>query len=173
MSPASDTHEGGSSGATEDDKAEESKGSPGPPPALEKISSDGGESQEEPFGPLPVIAKHSRHGSRGKKGHRLSGQSPFDDDTNDSASEYSVPSQEKQRQSAMLEVPEGRKVNEDGISEMTVSSSRGNSHRQRLNQRASDEISVVSALEENEGSDNRGTAKVERRSVSPIQEHRD
>jgi len=45
----------------------------------------------------------------------------------------------------MLSVPEGKQINDDGISEMSVSSNRSD-RKSHLNHRASDEISVVSSL---------------------------
>lgn len=75
-------------------------------------------------------------------------QSPFDDDSTDNKiSKYSISTQDQGRPSSMLNVGEGRHINEDGISEMSVSSPP--SHRNsRLHHRGSDEVSAVSSFTE-------------------------
>ena len=98
----------------------------------------------------PVIARNEV--DSGQNGIESHAQSPFDDKANDSASDYSFSTQDIRPRSSMLTVPEAKKINDDGISEMSVSL-RGSNRQSRLHHRASDEISVVSSLGEHD--DNR------------------
>jgi hypothetical protein len=96
--------------------------------------------------PTPMFSRPNGQPSPNGSERNLSRQSPFGDEhADDSESEYSVSVREKRPRSSMLIVPEGKQINDDGISEMSVSSIRSN-RKSRLNQRASDEISVVSSL---------------------------
>jgi hypothetical protein len=99
-----------------------------------------------PASPSPVFSRPNRRPSPKPSERSVSRQSPFGDEhADDSESEYSVSVRDKRPRSSMLSVPEGKQINDDGISEMSVSSNRSN-RKSRLNHRASDELSVVSSL---------------------------
>ncbi|ERF69058.1 hypothetical protein EPUS_01014 [Endocarpon pusillum Z07020] len=114
---------------------------PSPPTSLGR-----GEALAGSSSPGPVLSRGARQASPSASERNLSRQSPFDDaNASDSASEYSVSIRDKRPRSSMLNVPEEKHINDDGISEMSASS-HGSNRRSRLNQRASDEISAVSSL---------------------------
>jgi hypothetical protein len=117
------------------------------PPVMQ---SDRGEGVAGPSTPRPESSSQRRPGSVDGSERNQANRSPFDDENAaNSASEYSASIQDKRRQSSMLDIPDAKNVNDDGISEMSISSG-GSDRKSHLNQRASDEISVVSSLEENE-----------------------
>ena len=103
-----------------------------------------------PSSPMPIFGSVSGKASPSASEQALSTPSLFGDDiTHDGVSVYSVSSQEKGRQSSMLNVPTGSHINDDGISEMSISS--GGTHRNsQLQHQAMDEISAVSSLNEND-----------------------
>jgi hypothetical protein len=114
------------------------------PPPMPKLNR--GEGVSGPPNPSPVLGRPTRRPSPQPSVQSVSRQSPFGDEhADDSESEYSVSVQDKRPRSSMLSVPEGKQINDDGISEMSVSSNRSN-RKSHLNHRASDEISVVSSL---------------------------
>lgn len=113
-----------------------------------KASDNGGVAG--PSGIRPVFDRPTSPTSPTMSERNRSTQSPFDDENaTESASEYSVSVQDKRRRSSMLDVPEERHINDDGISEMSVSS-RVINRKSSLNHRTSDEISVVSSLNDND-----------------------
>jgi hypothetical protein len=110
----------------------------------------------------PMLSNPAAPASPTASERKLSTPSPFDDENgHDSTSDYSVSVQDKRPRSSMLHVPGGRQVNDDGISEMSISS-QGSNRKSRLNQRASDEISRVSSLNENDDFGNIQDARVDR-----------
>ena len=116
---------------------------PMPPPMTNPDHREGGSG---PTSPSPVLSRPTRRPSPKPSIRSSSRQSPFGDEhADDSESEYSVSVRDKRPRSSMLSVPEGKQINDDGISEMSVSSNRSD-RKSHLNHRASDEISVVSSL---------------------------
>jgi hypothetical protein len=110
--------------------------------------------------------RQSHHSSHRESGTRQPTESPFDDNADDNSSEYSVPVGAEYRPSSMLNVPEQKHINDDGISEMTVSSTESN-RKSRLHERELDEISDVSSLNEADEVPSLHEAKLVRRSMSP------
>ena len=64
-------------------------------------------------------------------------------------SECGISTRDKRYRGSALNVPGGKHINDDGISEMSVSLG-GSNRRSHLNPRVSGEISVVSSLNDND-----------------------
>ncbi len=137
----------------------------GPP---SKIRPDRGEGMVGPSSSILAQSGAQRHSSPNPSERHLSTHSPFDDDNaNVSESDYSVSIQDNHHRSSMLEMFEGRQINDDGISEMSVSS-RSSNRKSHLNHRASDEISVVSSLDENDDVTRSNEARAGSRSLTAL-----
>ena len=127
---------------------------PLPPQTMRR---DRGKGIAGPSGPRPLVSSSAVPFVPNGTEHRVASPSPFDDKENDSASEYSVTIPDNRPRNSMLTVPERRQINDDGISEMSVSS-RPSNRQSHLNHRTSDEISVVSSIGEHD--ENRRTHEI-------------
>lgn len=97
---------------------------------------------------MPILRSVSGKASPRASEPDLSRPSLFgDDNSRDCVSVYSVSSQEKGRQSSMVNLHTGRQLNDDGISEMSISS-RGTHWNSQLQPQTMGEISAVSSLNE-------------------------
>jgi hypothetical protein len=172
LGPKGDPHDSPNLGAGGAAKREKSKAKPPEPASPARGQGDRGQGSAGPSSPKPMTVRSQRYSPPHPGLRQRPAESPFDDNADDSASEYSVGTHEKGQWGSKLKPPEAKQINDDGISEMSVSSRRSN-RNSWLNRRASDEISVVSSLDENEDRTAPPETDVMKRSLTALPEVRD